>query len=90
MAIQVQVFAQFPATAGEAVHHDIAQPVAKGPEDREEVVVRITQVQEHRQPRIDPDLQLGFEDFSLNVARRKIPEIIQPGLAGRHDQLAGA
>ena len=83
MAIQIQVVEQGLALIGEAVHHGGGQLVPPGFQNRQETVVGVALMQEHRLAGVGGQRQLRFEGAFLIVPGGKIAVEVQAHFTGR-------
>ena len=54
-------------------------------QDRNEILVRVALMQEHRLAQLDGELQLLAKRCQLRLARREIAEVIEPAFADGDD-----
>ena len=82
--VPVQTVEQFLAGAGETMDHRRAQATVEILHHRDEVIVRVTLVQEQRLAILGGQLQLALECPALCGPRREIAVVVQPAFAHRH------
>src|SRR5688572_479871 len=71
--------------AGEAMRYTAADAVFL--DDGDEILVGIALMQEHGLADTCGDFELPMKRKALRVARRKIPEVVEPAFADGHDDL---
>ena len=68
-----------------AVGHAANQRLAVFPQNRQEIIVCITLVQEDRFPHSRGQLELAMKSLLLHRSRREVAKIVEPTFARRHD-----